>query len=174
MDAIEVLMKRRSVRKFTGEQITDEQLKTILDAGLYAPTGMGRQPWKFVVVQGDENHKTISDLNRKGRGGPEGADAYYYAPTIVLAFGDTESPLYDYDVALALGNMMNAAYAVGVGSCWIHGEKQMFELPEGKALMEKWGVPANFVGVGSIILGYADGEYPAPRERKENTVVYFK
>ena len=70
-----------------------------------------------------------------------------------------------------LGNLLNAAYAAGLGSCWIHRARQTFETPEGKSLLQKWGIDENFVGIGNCILGYADMPLPAPAPRREGFVI---
>ena len=76
-------------------------------------------------------------------------DPYYGAPTIILVFGDKSKATPAEDASLALGNMYNAAYSIGLGSCWIHRTGQMFESEEGKSLLKEWGVEGDYVGVGS-------------------------
>jgi nitroreductase len=162
-EAIEVLMNRRSVRKFKPEQISDEALKAVLDAGTYAPTAKGEQrPW-IVAVQDKETRDALAELNTKIAGRP--ADCYYGAPTLifVLAPDDEFGPL---DAAAVETNMLNAAYACGLGSCWIHRANKMFKTPEGKAYLRKWGLDENLDGWCSIALGYADMDPPPPKERK--------
>ena len=164
-EAIEVLMNRRSVRKFKPQQITDEELKTVLEAGTYAPTAKGEQrPW-IVAVQDKETRDALAELNTKIAGRP--ADCYYGAPTLifVLAPDDEFGPL---DAAAVETNMLNAAYACGLGSCWIHRANKMFKTPEGKAYLRKWGLDESLDGWCSIALGYADMDPPPPKERKEN------
>ena len=164
-EAIEVLMHRRSVRKFKPEQITDEALKTVLDAGTYAPTAKGQQrPW-IVAVQDKETRDALAALNTKIAGRP--SDCYYGAPTLifVLAPEDEFGPL---DAAAVETNMLNAAYACGLGSCWIHRAHRMFETEEGKAFLRAWGLDETLSGFCSIALGYADCEDPTPIPRKEN------
>ena len=78
----------------------------------------------------------------------------------VAVFADGKNRNGLQDASLVLGNLMNAAHAVGLGSCWINRAKETFETPEGKALMKKWGIEGDWVGVGYCILGYAEGEYP--------------
>lgn len=175
METLEALKKRRSIRKYKPEQITDEELNKVIEAGLYAPSAVGRQPWKFVVLQNKEDLDALTLLNVHFRKAPETMKPYYEAPTVIVVFGDTEDqPFYEYDCTLALGNMMNAAFDLGLGSCWIWGEKQMFEMEEGKALMEKWGLSANLGGVGAIVLGYPDVELPEAAPRREGTVIIRK
>ncbi len=164
-EAIEVLMNRRSVRKFKPEQITDEQLKTVLDAGTYAPTAKGEQRPYIVAVQDKATRDAVAALNAKVIGMSN--DTYYGAPTIilVLAPADEFGPL---DAAAVETNMLNAAYACGLGSCWIHRANAMFKTEEGKALLRQWGLDESLDGWCSIALGYADMDAPPPKERKEN------
>ena len=164
-EAIEVLMNRRSIRRFKPDQISDADLKTILDAGTYAPTAKGDQrPW-IVAVQDKETRDALAELNTKIAG--RSADCYYGAPTLifVLAPDDEFGPL---DASAVETNMLNAAYACGLGSCWIHRANKMFKTEEGKAYLRKWGLDENLDGWCSIAVGYADMEAPAPKERKEN------
>ena len=168
-EAIEVLMNRRSVRKFKAEQITDEELKIVLDAGTYAPTAMGQQRPVIVAVQEKAQRDAVCRLNASFTGNPD-ADTYYGAPTIiiVLAPDDEFGPL---DAAAVETNMLNAAYACVLGSCWIHRPQKMFDTDEGKAMLRAWGLDESLRGVCSIALGYADCEQPAPKVRKAD---YYK
>lgn len=164
-EAIEVLMRRRSVRKFKPEQISDEELLTVLDAGTYAPTGRNRQtPW-IIAVQNPEERDAVSKLNAKIMG--TDSDPYYGAPTIILVVAPDDG-FGELNGAAVITNMVNAAFAAGLGSCWIHRPKQMFETEEGKAMLAKWGIPEDVMGIASIALGYADMEAPAAPPRKEN------
>ena len=133
---ITALAQRRSIRSYKPEQITDDELKTVLEAGTWAPTGMGRQdPW-IVAVQNPELLKKISKMNAAFLG--VDTDPFYGAPTHVLVFGSDPAVWANSvpDGSLVLGNMMNAAYAIGLGSCWINREREMFATEEGKALMQ--------------------------------------
>ena len=166
-EILKALCERRSVRQFKAEQISDEELKAVLEAGTYAPTGMNRQdPW-IVAVQKPEIIAQLVKMNAKVLG--TDTNPYYGAPTIVLVFAsrpeDWENGVCDG--TLVLGNMMNAAYAIGLGSCWINRERQMFETEEGKALMRQFGLPEGLIGVGSIALGYPATDLPQARPRKE-------
>ena len=163
-EAIEVLMNRRSIRKFKPDQISDADLKTILDAGTYAPTAKGDQrPW-IVAVQDKATRDALAELNTKIAG--RSADCYYGAPTLifVLAPDDEFGPL---DASAVETNMLNAAYACGLGSCWIHRANKMFKTEEGKAYLRKWGLDESLDGWCSIAVGYADMAAPEPKARKE-------
>ena len=168
-EALEVLKNRRAIRAYKPEQITDEALNAVLEAGTYAPTGGGTQGVKIVAVQRPEYVAAVDALNAKVLNNPA-AHPYYGAPTILLVFETEACFTHELDGAAVCTNMLNAAYAVGLGSCWIHRCKQMFELPEGKALLKQWGLPETLTGVASIALGYADCEQPTAKPRKADYI----
>lgn len=180
-EALEVLYNRRAIRKFKPEQIKNEELDAVLKAGTYAPTGMGLQSPLIVSVQNPDDVAKLNELSaailEKGAGVKRPGLPYYGAPTIILIFY-TEIARSDYfgilDSSAVCTNMLNAAYAVGLGSCWIHRCKEIFELEEGKALLRKWGINEKVVGVASIALGYSDMEQPLPRPRRDGYVIKIK
>lgn len=170
MEALQALKERRCIRSYRPEQVSEEQLAQILEAGTYAPSGMNRQSATIVAVQDPELVAKLSAMNAAvmGRDG----DPFYGAPTVVIVFGDPEKAMTWFeDGCLVMGNLMNAAWAVGVDSCWIHRAKQVFESEEGKELMKKWGVSESCVGIGHCILGYAAVEHPVASPRKENYII---
>ena len=146
------LKERRSIRAYKPDQIRDEDLQKILEAGTYAPTGMGMQSPKIIVVQDRETRDYLSELNDKYMG--SGSDPFYGAPTVLVVLADRNRPTCVEDGSLVMGNLMNAAHAIGVGSCWIHRAREVFDSKEGKALLKKWGVEGDYIGVGHCILGY--------------------
>ena len=167
-ETLRILKERRSVRKYKAEQIKDEELNAILEAGTWAPSAKGLQPSVLVVVQDPETISYLSKLNAEIQGQP-GTDPFYGAPTVVVVLADGANCLQDG--SLVMGNLMNAAWSLGVASCWINRAKELFERPEGKELLRKWGLPETLNGVGNCILGYADGDIPAPKPRKEGSIV---
>lgn len=171
-ETIQTLLNRRSIRKYKPEQIKDEELQAVLEAGKYAPTGGGKQRAFFVVVQDPKIRAQITKMNAAVLGA--NTDPYYGAPTIILVFAELGSGTPLEDASLAIGNMCNAAYCLGLGSCWIHRTKEMFETEEGKALLKEWGIEQPCIGVGSCILGYPEGVHPTPAPRKDNYVYYAK
>lgn len=164
----ETLLERRSVRKYKPEQITDAELDAVLKAGLYAPTAKNNQKPVMVAVRDKETRDLLSKLNADIWG--IDSDPFYGAPCVVVVLADPDIPTWIDDGSLVLGNMLNAAHALGLGSCWINRARQTFDLPEGKALLEKWGLPERYRGVGNCILGYAD-EKPAPKERLAGRII---
>ncbi len=165
---LQALRTRRSIRNYKPEQITDEELETVLEAGTWAPTAMGFQdPW-IVAVQNPALLERISRMNREVWG--KDVDPFYGAPTYVLVFASDPEKWKNSvpDGTLVLGNMMLAAHAIGLGSCWINREREMFATPEGRALMAELGLPEGLIGVGALALGYPATPPRAPKPRKEN------
>ena len=168
-DVIRSLKERRSVRAYREEQVREEELRQILEAATYAPSGMGKQSAVMVVVQDKETIAKLSRLNAAVMGAE--IDPFYGAPTVVVVLADRSSFTWKEDGCLVMGNLMNAAYAVGVDSCWIHRAKEVFEGEEGQALLKQWGIEGDYVGVGHCILGYRDGEKPEPPARKPGRIL---
>ena len=168
MEAMKNLLERRSVRKYEAKQVPDDLLDKILEAGLYAPTGMNTQNIYMVAVRDKETRDQMMCMNAAvmGRDG----DPFYGAPCVIVVLGDASGYPVVENGSLVLGNLMNAAHAVGLGSCWIHRAKQTFETEEGKTLLKKWGLPEHLVGIGNCILGYPE-ETPAARPRKEGRIL---
>ena len=167
-EILRALRERRSCRSYKPEQIKDNELQAVLEAGTWAPTGMGRQdPW-ILAVQNPELLKKISKMNAAFLG--VDTDPFYGAPTYVLVFGSDPAVWANSvpDGSLVLGNMMNAAYAIGLGSCWINREREMFATDEGKALMQEFGLPEGLIGIGALALGYPAAPPREPKPRKEN------
>ena len=169
-DTLKTLRERRSVRSYRPEQIKPEELDAILEAGAWAPSGMGRQSAVMVVVQDRETISYLSKLNAEIMGTP-GSDPFYGAPTAVVVLADPAAATWLQDGSLVMGNLMNAAWSLGVASCWINRAMETFDRPEGKELLKKWGLPETLRGVGNCILGYAAGDIPAPKPRKDGYIV---
>lgn len=168
-EVIQCLCTRRSVRVFQSKQVEESQLAQILQAGTFAPSGRGMQATKMVVVQDPKTIAQMSSLNAAVMGSD--ADPFYGAPTVIVVFADRNRNTYIEDGSLVLGNLMNAAHAVGVDSCWIHRAREVFESEQGKALKRQWGIGDDYVGIGNCILGYGAGDYPQAKPRKEDQIV---
>ena len=168
-ETLKNLRERRSIRRYKKEQITEEQLNAILEAGTYAPTGMGAQSPLILVIQDAAVIAKLSGLNATVMG--TDSDPFYGAPTLLVVLADRERPTCVEDGSLVMGNLMNAAHAVGVDSCWIHRAREVFDTPEGKELLKKWGLSDSYIGVGNCILGYAKDPLPQPKPRKENYII---
>ena len=162
---LKIIRTRRSCRSYKPEQITDDQLNLVLEAGTYAPTSRGLQSPFIVAVQNKELLNRLAKMNAEVMGVT--TNPYYDAPTYILVFVPEDAPNGVQDASLVLENMMLAAHAQGLGSCWIHREREMFATEEGKELMAQWGLPEGLVGIGALSLGYPDGEPFPAKPRKE-------
>ncbi len=167
-ETLKNLRERRSIRRYKKEQITEEQLNAILEAGTYAPTGMGAQSPLILVIQDAAVIAKLSGLNATVMG--TDSDPFYGAPTLLVVLADRERPTCVEDGSLVMGNLMNAAHAVGVDSCWIHRAREVFEGDEGRAMLRQWGIPDTYIGVGNCILGYRDCDYPEAKPRKADYI----
>ena len=134
-EVLKVLKERRSIRAFRPEPLKKEDLDAIVEAGLYAPSAKNLQSTKLVVVRDAAVLARLERLNSRILGTPEGTP-FYGAPEAIVVLSDSEYPNWLQDGSLVMGNLMNAAAALGVGSCWINRAMETFELPEGKALLE--------------------------------------
>jgi nitroreductase len=167
-ETIKTLINRRSVRKYTDKTIPKEVLDQIIQAGLYAPTGRNMRNTLFLVVTNKELRDRISRLNAAVMNSD--SDPFYGANTVIVVFADTSRYTYVEDGSVAMANLMNAAFSLGVDSCWIHRAKETFESEEGKSIMKEYGIPDTYVGVGNCILGYRDCELPTPAERTQPVI----
>ena len=170
-ETLQDLKMRRSVKEYREDQITDEELKAVLEAGMNASSGGNRQSAIFIVVQNKEWIKKLCALNTKIAGAPEGWDVFYGAPTVIVVAASTSTPDAIKDGSLCIGNMLNAAYALGLGSRWINRADGMLEDELGKELLKEAGFEGDYVGVGNVILGYPKNGFPEPIPHKEN---YYK
>ena len=172
-NTLEDLKNRRSCRSYQPRQITEEELQQVLEAGMYAPTGMGKQSPVIVAVQDKDAIETLRKMNAAILGAPE-ADPFYGAPTVLIVRADRSRPTFLYDGSCVMSNLLNAAQAAGLGACWIHRAREEFDSDEGKALLEQWGVRGDYEGIGHCILGYRADAVPAPAPRKEDYVYYVR
>lgn len=166
-ETLQVLKTRRSTKAYTDQQIPDAILDTILDAGLYAPTGKNNQKVVTVAVRDQETRDQLSRMNAAILGAQ--ADPFYGAPCVVVVLSDPEVNTWVEDGSLVLGNLMTAAHALGVGSCWVHRAREMFDSEEGKALLKKWGLPTHLRGIGNCLLGYP-AQHPVEKPRAANRI----
>ncbi|MCM1577178.1 MAG: nitroreductase [Ruminococcus sp.] len=168
-ETIKTLITRRSVRSYSSKPVEKEILDKILEAGMYAPSGMGKQSALMVTVTDPERVSDLSMMNAAVLGAD--TDPFYGAGTVIIVFADSTVHTYIEDGSLVMGNLMNAAHSLGVDSCWIHRAREVFETPEGKALMKKWGIDEKYKGIGNCILGYADKPAAEPAPRKGGYVI---
>ncbi len=166
------MLTRRSIRKFQNRPVPQEIIDQIITSGLYAPSGMGSQSTIIIQVANKQVRDKLSSLNAAVMG-RSGIDPFYGASCVLIVLADKNAPTYLYDGCLTMGNMMNMANALGIGSCWIHRAKQVFESKEGKEILSNLGIEGDYEGIGNLILGYAD-ETPSAKPRKGGRIYYIK
>ena len=170
MDAMVNLLTRRSIRKYKPDMLPREVIEKIVEAGTYAPTGKNQQSPIIIAVTNKALRDRMSVLNAAVLG--IDSDPFYGAPVVLVVLAERSNPNHVYDGSLVMGNLMLAAHAMGVGSCWINRAREVFDSDEGKAILRDLGIEGDYEGVGNCILGYADCEQPQARPRKENWVYW--
>ncbi len=172
MNTLETIKSRRSTKNFKSDPVPEEILEQIIEAGTWAPTGKNRQAPIIIAVTDKQTRDMLSRMNAEVLGAD--IDPFYGAPVVLVVLSNKEVNTYVYDGSLVMGNLMLAAEALGVGSCWIHRAKEVFEREEGKALLKSLGIEGEYEGIGHCVIGYPNGEpRPAP-VIKENYVYYVK
>ena len=157
IDAIE---SRRSCRRYRPDMVPDELVDQVAEAGLWAASGMGRQDPVIVRVTDRALRDRLSEANREIMG--VDFDPFYGAPVVLVVLAPKDVPTRVYDGSLVMGNMMLAAHALGLGSCWVHRAREEFERPEWRGLLARLGLEGEYEGIGHLVLGYSDdGEAPA-------------
>lgn len=171
---IETMKTRRSVRAFNPGRMPERGLiEAVAEAGTYAPTGRGAQSPLIVAVTDKAVRDRLSAMNAAELG--VDSDPFYGAPVVLVVLADKSRPTYLYDGSLVMGNMMNAAHALGLGSCWIHRAKEIFSSAEGRRLLREWGIEGDYEGIGHCVVGYAaDGAVTRCAPRKEGYVRFVE
>ncbi len=173
-EIIQSMKERRSVRKFKPEMPAKADLEQIIEAGLYAASGKGKQAATVIAVTDKALRDKIAEDNRKIGGWQEGFDPFYGAPVILIVLADKNWPTAVYDGSLVMGNLMLAAHSLGLGSIWIHRAKEEFETDEYKQLLAELGVEGEWEGIGHCAVGYIDGQAPQAAPRKEGRVFWVE
>ena len=171
-ETMNAILTRRSVRKYTDEMPKKEDLEQIIQAGLYAASGKGGQSSIIVAVTDKALRDRLMEMNRKVGGWAEGFDPFYGAPAVLLVLAKKNTPFTVADGSLSMGNMMLAAHALGLGSCWINRAREEFETEEGREILRSLGVEGEYEGVGHCVVGYAADTLPQPAPRKDGRVFW--
>ena len=164
----EKILTRRSIKSYKPDMPPEEIIDRVINAGLYAANGRGWQSPIIIAVTDKAMRDKLSKLNANVMGAD--IDPFYGAPCVLVVLADKSRLTYIYDGSLAMGNMMLAAHDAGLGSCWIHRAKEVFESEEGKEILRSLGIEGDYEGIGNLILGYADGEPKERAPRNENRV----
>ena len=179
---IETIKNRRSVRQYSPEQIKDEELESILEAAIYAPTGHNDQPWHFTIVQNKDLINEINDGAKKVMKGMEMEwisklgtvkefNIFHRAPTALIISGKKDATTPIVDCAAAVQNILLAAESLDIGSCWIGFAKFFFLDPDN---MKKFNIPEDHEVHFGVALGYKVNENPQAPERNQKVYNYFR
>lgn len=171
-EVIKNILDRRSIRQYKDEMIPKEILEQIIEAGTYAPSGMGMQSPIIIAITNKEVRDRLSKLNAKIMG-KEDTDPFYGAPVVLVVLADKKIPTYIYDGSLVMQNLMLSARSLNISSCWIHRAKEEFETEEGKEILKSLGIKGEYEGIGHCILGYSDSKVEA-KPRKDKYVYYIE
>ncbi|MBQ6395298.1 MAG: nitroreductase [Atopobiaceae bacterium] len=171
METLECIRTRRAIRAYKDEPVPEEMLEKILEAGMWAPSGQGKQAATIIAITSKDQRDRLMELNAKVMD-REGIDPFYGAPVVLLVIVDKSVGTYANDGELVMENMMLAAHDLGLATCYIWRAKQELETEEGKKMLADWGLPMDveYEGVGHVILGYAAQEAPEPKPRKADYV----
>ena len=170
---MEKILNRRSIKKYKSDMVSKEAIEEIVKAGTYAANGRGMQSPIIIAVTNKELRDKLSKLNAEIMGAP-GTDPFYGAPVVLIVLADKSCRTYLYDGSLVMGNLMLAAHDLGLGSCWIHRAKEEFEREEGKEILKSLGIEGEYEGIGHCVIGYAEGEVPEAKPRKDSWVYYIE
>lgn len=176
---IKDIISRRSVKKYQDRAVEKELLEEIVKAGTYAPTGRNSQSPIIIAVTNKKMRDRLSRMNLdiimgKNLTTSSGhSDPFYGAPVVLIVLAKKDVATRVYDGSLVMENMMVAANSLGLGSCWIHRAKEMFESEEGKLILRDLGITEEYEGVGNCIVGYAAENACKPQVPRKPDYVYW-
>lgn len=171
-ETLKTLLERRSIRKFKSTMIDDETMQQILLAGIHAPTARNLQSPIIIEITDPDLRKELAKINAKIGGWPEDFDPFYGAPVVLLIIAQN-IPTAVYDGSAVITNLLNAAWSLGIGSCWIHRAKEEMESDFGKELLKRLHIEGDYIGIGHIALGYIDGKIPEMKPRKDHWIYHI-
>ena len=171
MDAMQAMLTRKSVKKYKPDMVPKELIEQIIAAGLNAPSGLNKQSPIILAVTDRQVRDELSKLNA-GKDPFFRSDPFYGAPVVLVVLADKSVPTHVYDGSLVMENLQLAAHALGLGACWIHRAKEVFEKDEWKMWLKEIGIEDECIGIGNLAVGYTDGDSPAPKEILEGRCYY--
>jgi nitroreductase len=183
-NTLRIIKQRRSIRSYKPEQIQEEELQAVVEAGLYAPNA-GDQAWHFTVVQ---DRGLLDRLNRAAKevarqipvehmqalGSMDKFDCLHGAPTLIIVSGDERTPEPEADCAAATQNMLLAAESMGLGSCWIFFVLLAFGSPQGAELRKELGIPEGYKPYCSAVFGHRKSATVHIPDRKPDLITYIR
>ena len=167
-EILDNMKARRSCRAFTSQMPPRDMVAAVCEAGTYAPTGRGKQSPVILAVTDHTMRDRLSRMNAAIMG--TSGDPFYGAPVVLVVLADRTVPTAHYDGCSVMCQLVNAAQAVGLGSCWIHRAKEEFDSEEGKAILRELGITGDYVGIGHCVLGYSAQPLPPSPPRKADYI----
>ncbi|MDF2942218.1 MAG: nitroreductase [Herbinix sp.] len=180
-EILKVIKSRRSVRSYKQEQISQESLDAIIEAGIYAPTAHNDQPWHFTIIQNQDMLQQINVITKeemansdiewiKKMGSNPNFHLTYHAPTLIIVSGRKDAIAWTADCAAAIQNMLLAAESLNIGSVWLGLLKFYFDKEEG---VQKLGIPEGYEPYYGVAFGFKEKEQAAPK-RNLDVVNYIR
>lgn len=170
-ETLQAIQSRRSIRRFKPDMVPHDLLEQVVTAGTWAASGRGQQASMILAVTDRALRDRLARMNAAILG-REDSDPFFGAPVVLVVLARREVSTHVYDGSLVMGNLMLAAHALGLGSCWVHRAREEFDSEEGKALLRDLGIEGDWEGIGHCVLGYADGPAPRPAPRKADYVLW--
>lgn len=168
-EVLKCINTRRSVKSYKPDMPNKEDINAVIEAGIAAASGRNKQSPIVVAITNKELRDELSAANASVLGMT--SDPFYGAPVILVVLAKKSVNTYLYDGSLVMGNMMLAASSLGLGSCWVHRAKEVFELPRWKEFLSSLGINEEVEGIGNLTLGYADAN-PSDKPRDEGRVFF--
>ncbi len=163
MEALEALKSRRSVRQYADRQVEPELIKEIVDCGRLAATAINYQPWEFVVVTDEQKRQALAAFADHGK-------FIAQAPVCIVVFCDGQKKYFLEDSSAATQNILVAAAALGLGSCWVAGHKKAYA----EQVAQLLNVPKNVSLVALISIGYPLKRGQMPPKRSLDEVLHWE
>lgn len=172
-DILDIIVSRRSVKKYKSQMVEKSLIDKVVKAGTYAPSGKNKQAPIILAITNKKIRDELSSLCASLRG-LDNVDPFYGAPVLLVVLADKSIHTHVYDGSVLMENMMLEAHSLGLGSCWIHHAKEMFDTEYGKNLLKSLNIEGEYEGIGTCILGYSDIQIVNEIPRKENYVYYVE
>lgn len=186
-ETLQVIAKRRSIRKYRPDQISDEEIREIMKAAIYAPSARNQQKWHFTVIQDEtliDEMAAVVQKNAALTGNEQvarfmdnpGFHVFFHAPTVVVVSYEAgeEDIFVEMDCGMAVQNILLAAQSMGIGSCTIGFSRFLLLSPEGVELLKGLKVPEGYRHLCAVSLGYPQEEHPKMPYRNMDVVTYIK
>jgi nitroreductase len=171
VDILDIIISRRSIKKYKSDMVERDKIDRVIKAGMYAPSGRNRQAGTIIAITNKNVRDRLSQLLAESRG--VDIDPFYNAPVVLAVVVDKSVNTAIYDGACIIENMLLEAHSIGLGACWVHHAKEIFQTEFGKSIIANLGISSDIEGVGFCILGYSDMEVHGELPRKNDYVYYI-